>query len=285
MKDIKLFKTRKEYENFVWGEIFTEELIARHPFYRNLIQFVMDARAPIFYYQSDPSEHANFSTYYNFDLIRETYANKTLRSMYFLHDFVHSLFYYPYDMSSVSQEEFNDAIILGEYSASNETEILVHYRIPELRAKVFQDRKIFFDILKDRGVSMLGVQSLFQTRKLIIENDFLDPFFFVKPEDKPIRDLFKTYRGSRAWCKERYEASLKIINPTEYFYEFLTPMNYERVIMSYNRGKHKEEEYQRIVLMNIKLAFTVLGFENPPQSFRECFEKLSFLEGQVMFKK
>ncbi len=283
MKKIKLFKTKKEYEDFIWSEIFTEKLIAEHPFYRNLIQFVLDARSPIFYYQSGASEHSNFSTYYNFQLIRETYTSETLRSMYFLHDFVHALFYYPYDMSSVTQEEFNDVIILGEYAASNETEILIHYRIPGIRQKVFQDIKIFFDALKERAIPMPPVQSLLQVRKSIIETDILDPFFFVKPEDRPIRETFKTYRGNKAWCKERYEASLKIKNPTEYFYEFLTPINYERVISSYHTTAD-QKEYERLILMNMRLAFSVLGLDNPPESFAECFLKAHLLEGKVMFQ-
>lgn len=284
MKNIQLFKTKQEYENFVLNEVFKEKLITSNEFYRNLIQFVIDAKSPIFYHQSDPSEHANFSGYYNFELIRKTYDNPTLQSMYFLHDFTHLLFYYPYDMSSVSQEEFDDVIILGEYAASNETEIFIHYRIPDIRKKIFQNRKIFFDVLKENGVAKPPVEAMFKTRKLIIETDILDPFFFTKPEDEFLRQEFKTYRGSKPWCKERYTESLKLKNPEEYYYKFLTQLNYERIINSY-KSSSAQAEYERNVLINIKLVFALMGLENPPQSFPECLDKIEELEGKVMFKK
>ncbi|MDA2922746.1 hypothetical protein MYX07_05795 [Patescibacteria group bacterium AH-259-L07] len=283
MRNIQLFKTKQEYENFVFNEIFKEKLIVQHLFYRNLIQFVIDARAPIFYHQSDKSEHANFSTYYNFELTRDTYTSPTLQSMYFLHDFTHMLFYYPYDMSSVTQEEFDDAVIMGEYAASNETEIFIHYRIPEIRKRIFQNKKIFFDILKERGIPRPTVQALFKLRRLIIETDILDSLFFHRPDDKPILATFKSYRGNKAWCKQRYNQSLKIKNPTEYFYKFLTPANYERVITSYN-SYTSQEDYERTILMNMRLFFAVLGLKNPPISFEECFEKVMLLEGKAMFK-
>src|SRR3989344_482277 len=141
MRNIQLFKTKKEYEAFVFGKIFKEKLIVEHPFYRNLIQFVVDSKAPIFYDQSDVSEHANFSNYYNFQLICETYPNPTQETMFFLHDFTHMLFPYPYNVSAVSEHEFAEAIIAHEYAASNESEILLHYRVPEIRAKVFLDKR------------------------------------------------------------------------------------------------------------------------------------------------
>ena len=45
MKGISLFRRKDEYEDFVWTEIFKEPLIKLNPFYRSLIQFVMDAKA------------------------------------------------------------------------------------------------------------------------------------------------------------------------------------------------------------------------------------------------
>ena len=74
MRAIRFFADKRDYEEFVFGEIVGEALLRDHPFYRRLVQFVLDAKAPLFYRQSDPSEHANFSAYYNFILMRETEA-------------------------------------------------------------------------------------------------------------------------------------------------------------------------------------------------------------------
>src|SRR5262249_26011209 len=162
--------------------------------------------------------------YYNFVLVRETYTNPTLRSMYFLHDFAHMLFYYPHDMTSVAQAEFDETVIAGEYAASNETEILAHYRVPGLRERVLQDRRIFFDPLNERGVAQPSVPSLGHLRRWLVETDHLDPYFFQKPEDEPVRATLKSYRGNGAWCKKRFEETLKLPHPTEFYFRFLTPL-------------------------------------------------------------
>ncbi|MBI2637428.1 MAG: hypothetical protein HYW88_00875, partial [Candidatus Sungbacteria bacterium] len=94
----------------------------------------------------------------------------------------------------------------------------------------------------------------------------------------------KSYHGSNAWCKERFQASIKLKNSEEYFYKFLTPLNYERTLTGYERVAD-EEEYQRNILKNMRLAFTLVGFENAPETFEECFEKAPLLEGKVLFPK
>jgi hypothetical protein len=80
-----------------------DRALIENTFYRNLVQFVIDAKAPLFYEMTDASEYANFSAHYNFVLIRDHYANNALRGLYFLHDFTHMLFYYPHDLSSVTE--------------------------------------------------------------------------------------------------------------------------------------------------------------------------------------
>ncbi len=180
---------------------------------------MLDAKAPIFYWQSDRSEHANFSAYYNFVLVRETYTNPTLRAMYFLHDFAHLLFYYPHDMASVTPREFEESVIVSEYAASNETEILAHYRVPGLRAKVLQDRRILYDILREGGVSQPPVSSLLDLRRLLVETDGLDCFFFLGAADEPVRQLLKSYATANgAWCKRRFTEIRKLANPSEYHF-------------------------------------------------------------------
>jgi hypothetical protein len=283
VRDVRLFRTKHDYEAFVRDEIVSERLLSEHPFYARLIQFVIDAKAPVFYRQTDPSEHANFSAYYNFVLARETYTNPTLRSMYFLHDFAHMLFYYPHDMTSVGQAEFDDTVIAGEYAASNETEILAHYRVKGLRERVLQDRRIFFDLLRERGVAQPSVASLGHLRRWLVETDHLDPYFFQKPEDEPVRATLKGYRGNGAWCKKRFEETLKLPHPTEFSYRFLTPVNYERVLSTYESSS-TQADYERTVLMNVRLAFALLRLERPPRAFGECLERVSELEGKVFFR-
>ena len=266
----------------MFTDIVREPLIAGHPFYRRLIQFVLDSKAPLFYVESDPVEYRNFSAYYHFVLDRRNYADETIRSMYFLHDFTHMLFYYPHDVSAVTQEEFDEAVILSEYAASNETEVLIHYRIPGLREKVFRDQRIFVDLLRERGIGQQPpVHSLLHLRKTLIERDVLDPFFFQDPRDLPVRSTLKSYAGNGAWCKQRMREIRRLKNPTEYFYRFLTPVNYERVLSTYESAA-TQETYESVTLRNVRLAFELLGLDNPPATFSECIERIGELEGRIL---
>lgn len=283
MKNIKLFQTKKEYENYVFDQLIKDPLLAQDGFYKNLIQFVIDTKTPIFYEQSDESEYANFSAYYNFILIRDNYANDTMRGMYFLHDLTHLVFYYPYDISSVNQAEFDEAIILNEYTASNETEVFVHYRIPELRQKILQDRRIFFDVLKARAIPKPTPRSLLFLRKALIETDDLDTYFFTDSAYQIIKKQYKSYRGNRAWCKARFIEIRKFKNPTEYFYPFLTTNNYERVLSNYI-STTTEQDYQKNILKNFRLAFELMGIDDLPESFEDCFKKVELLEDKILVK-
>lgn len=282
MKDIQIFRRKEEYEDFVWTEIFKEPLIKSHPFYRNLIQFVLDAKAPVFYSQTDPSEYANFSAYYNWVLRRDTYTNPTMESMYFLHDFAHMLFDYPYDMTSVTPEEFEETVISNEYAASNETEILAHYRVPGLRELVLTDRRIFYDTLRDMGIMQPPVRQLLEMRRQLVETSNLD-FLFPKHEDAPVMAQLKSYRGNRAWCKTRFE-QVVALNPTEYFFWALRPFNYERVLVNY-KSTSTQENYERTLLKTTRVMHAVMGLDDPPKNFAACFDSVRELEDRVMLKQ
>lgn len=281
MKDIQLFRSKKEYEDFVWTVIFKEPLIKFHPFYRSLIQFVLDAKAPVFYSQTDPSEYANFSAYYNWVAMRDTYTNPTMESMYFLHDFAHMMFDYPYDLSSVSTEEFEETVIMNEYAASNETEIMAHYRIPGLRDLMLKDRRIFYDTLRSMGVPQPPVRQLLEMRRQIVESSNLD-FLFPKAEDAPVIKQLKGYRGNKAWCKTRFE-QVMALNPTEYFFWALRPYNYERVLANY-QSTSTQENYERTLLKTVRVMFAVIGLSNPPKDFAACLDRVHELDGRVMLQ-
>ena len=283
MQDLRIHGTRREYEEYVRDFVFAEPLLTEHPFYSRMIRFVIDVKAPIFYRQSAPSEHASFSVYYNFVLLREGYANTTMRAMYFLHDFAHALFHYPHDVSSVTQGEFDESVIAGEYAASNETEVLAHWRIPGLRERVLQDRRILWDILAERGVTQPSPHELRALRRALVETDDLDPFIFVQPKDEPVRMQLKSYRGNGAWCKQRFERIRALPAPAEFFYPFLTTSGYERSIGAYE-STCGQAEYERTTLRNLRMAFALVGQQDAPRSFGECLERVRELEGRMLLE-
>lgn len=294
MRNIRLLRRKQDYDDYMFAKFFPERLVEEHPFYRNLIQFVLDAKAPIAYWPDDLSERNNMSIYYNFLMFRDEYYWESLpfaqaqamESLYALHEFCHMLFYYPYDLTSVSEREFTEIIVLGEFAASNETEILVHYREPRLRSKIFPERRLFVDMLRERDVPQPTPQNLFELRRLIIETSVLDRILFTGPEDQSVLATFKSYQSNRRFCKDFFDQVRSVEGAEEYYFRFLTRDNYERVLANYHRGRlGSQEEYERLVFMNMRLAFAVLGLADPPRTFEECFEKVRELDGRAMFSQ
>src|SRR4051794_40458749 len=103
MRDLVFFDRKADYDNFLCNEVLAEVGTWDCPFYDNLIQFVLDQRAPIFYRISDPSEHFAFSGAYHFETRRERYPNKTREALFWMHDFAHLLFPFSHDLYDISE--------------------------------------------------------------------------------------------------------------------------------------------------------------------------------------
>jgi hypothetical protein len=71
-------------------------------------------------------------------------------------------------------------------------------------------------------------------------------------------------------------------NQTEFFYPFLTPASYERVLSGY-RSIATQVDYEHTVLRNVRLAFALLRVDKAPATFDECIERVAPLEGRVLF--
>jgi len=118
-------------------------------------------------------------------------------------------------------------------------------------------------------------------RRLLIETGSLN-FLFPKPEDAAVITQLKSYSGNRAWCKTRFKQVVDL-NPTEYFFWALRPLNYERVLMNYQTTS-TQENYERTVLKTVRIMCAVMSLETLPRNFEECFELIGNLEDRVMLK-
>lgn len=154
MHNIIIPETAEGYIEDINRRAFPDPGLRGHNFYRRLIGWVIDHRTPLLYEQNYDNEYTNFSINFNWLLVRN-YSDTTLgapdtiATMYTLHEFTHMTHYLPVELSEVSAEDYAEAFTASEYRASNETEILIHYRIPELRKLVFEGMKIAFDCLRN----------------------------------------------------------------------------------------------------------------------------------------
>lgn len=300
MRDLTFYPTYRGYrtavrERFEWSFL-------RHPFYNNLINYIINTRAPIFYTISDPSEHFAFSGAYHFETKRERYPNKFRENLFWIHDFTHLLFPYYHDVYNVSEYEFTNTFIYQERLASTETEVFAYYRIPELREKVFPDEKLYYDVIRERQCFGPAYQSRpwmdpletgwnghrkpnavdFLTHRNALVND--DAYGEAELGDYPeILAFFRRWRTlTPKWCGQRYKSMVGKRLPTMHF-ERLNAGNYEARIENYSEVGN-QDDYERITLFNLNRAFAMLGWEDGPTRWRHAPDALNQLEGAVFFK-
>lgn len=151
MRDLEFFKTKREYEDHIWNNVFTEPWVRDTPFYRNLVSYIIDMRTPIFYTVSDAAEHFAFSGAYYFETRRQRYPDSNREQLFWLHDFTHMLFPYSHDVYEIPESLFLQDFWYQERIASSETEVMSYYRVPGLREKVFPDEKLWYDVIRERG--------------------------------------------------------------------------------------------------------------------------------------
>lgn len=298
MRDLEFFPTHTEYVDHLWSDVFTEPWVAETPFYANLVHFVADHYAPIFYKQTDRSEHFAFSGAYHFETRRQRYPNKARECLFWLHDFTHMLFPYAWDVYNVSERDFLEQFRYQEWLASSETEVFAYYRVPGLRNLVFEDEKLYYDVIRERGTygqrlkqhsakTKPDVVDFLAHRRLLVMNDeYGQDELGEFPE---ILAFFQQWRTlTPKWINGRYR-SLAGKRIHEFPWRRLNGENYERIISEYDADARpsedaREHDYKQHVMANVVAAYDLLGWDNPPTRWRHIPEALSELEGAVFFK-
>jgi hypothetical protein len=300
MRDLEFFPTYTEYVEHLWNDVFTEPWVAETSFYANLIHFVADHYAPIFYTQTDRSEHFAFSGAYHFETRRQRYPDKNRECLFWLHDFTHMLFPYAWDVYNVSERDFLEQFRYQEWLASTETEIFAYYRVPGLRERVFPNEKLYYDVIQERGSwgdpQLVGhalsdvkpdtTAFLGHRRRLVLDDAYGERELGEFPE---ILAFFQKWRTlTPKWINERYR-SLAGKRIHEFPWRRLNGENYERIISKYDANARpsedaREHDYRSHTMANVVAAYDLLGWDNPPTRWRHIPDALGELEGAVFFK-
>ncbi len=294
MKNFQFFDTVEEYENYIFSHVFRTREFKSNPFYKGLIQFVIDNRAPIFFEQSAPEEFSHFTQYFNFVLDRgDYYKNDFVRDMYFAHDFTHMLFRNPLSpRANMTFESFTEIMNVNEWVASNETEIFTYYRIPEMREKSL-DYTIMYDLLKFAGRHKKpSANEMLDFRQRIIfstpGDDVIGLMNQHPDEEKVLGYLRKFRKNNAAWCKLWYE-NLPTIDRS-YSEERLTlpVLEYECILEEYHPSiigaEERQRRYQINIFKNVKSIMALLNFPKSytPLFFSHCKQALAECEGMVV---
>jgi hypothetical protein len=288
MRNLEFFASKGDYEHHIWSTVFTEPWVRQTPFYRNLVQYIMDWRTPIFYTVSDSSEHFAFSGAYYFETRRTRYPNRTREQLFWLHDFTHMLQDFWYQ----------------ERIASSETEVLAYYRVPGLRERVFPDEKLWYDVIREQGwavpypgakdrIPITGDQKPDAARFLDyrIRIQMEDEFGQQELGDHPeiLKFIQKWRRLTPNWISKRYRsvAGMRVEAP-QYPRNF-TAENYEAKISNYHReqiqrARADQGQYERNIMANVRMAYDLLQWEGKPERWRHIPEAIDRLEGAVLFK-
>jgi hypothetical protein len=297
MRDLEFFDEHEAYVDHLWTDVFTESWVFDSDFYRNLVLFVADHYAPIFYTQTDRSEHFAFSGAYHFETRRVQYPNRSRECLFWLHDFTHMLFPYAWDVYRKSEAEFLEDFRYQEWIASTETEVFAYYRVPGLRDKVFPDEKLYYDVITERGnygqdgwytlgdatVKPDASDFLHHRKLLVLDDEYGQAELGEFPE---ILGFFQKWRSlTPKWINERYHTLAGMRIP-DFPWRRLNVSNYERVITEYEPQSReiRQHDYEKHVMANVQAAYALLNWDHPPIKWRHIPEALAELEGAVFFK-
>ncbi len=286
MRNINIPRTVEQYNADIAERAFPDEQIRNNDFYRRLIGWVAVNRTPLLYEQDHSDEYSNLSINFNWLLLRD-YSRTTLGrpetilTMYALHEYAHMTNWLPTRLNEVSAEQYSDEFARSEYRASNETEILIHYRMPELREKVFPGMKISADIMKERGIPQLPSDLLNKIRPILIEHDELDPFLGDDPDVVTALQRMKKFNGNHRWSQDHFNQIRRFFTDESLPQgQGLIDKEYESVISKYDRSL-TQEDYERNVIRNVRFAFGMCGESIPPiGTFEEARERAKELEGR-----
>lgn len=286
MKSLHIPPTAEAYQEDILARAFPDERIVQNDFYRRLIGWVMDVRTPLLYEQTHPDEYTNLSINFNWLLLRDYCQTKfgaepTVRSLYSLHEFTHMTHWLPTRLDLVSAAEYAEQFTGSEYRASNESEILAHYRIPELRGVVFPGMRLAVDMMKARGIARPPSQLLGHARALLVEHREFDGVVADDPAARPILDRLKYYGGNRAWARRHYEhIRERFSDPSLPQSDGLTDAEYESTIAGYEPNLN-QTQYEANVIRNVRFAFAMCGQPVPfIANFKQALAAAEALEGR-----
>lgn len=282
MKNIIIHKNLEDYKRFIRDNIVINREFYENDFYRGLIDFIIDNRTPIFFYPSKDYEYAHFTQYFNWVLIRDNYDNSYIKDLYFLHDFVHMVFFNPLNPRVFSVEEFRNISVSNERVAANETEIFVYYRLPELRNRTFKFH-ILYDYLRARYKNIPEVEEVEILRTKLIEGKKV-PYFLNNRDGKRIVAFLRRFKdNNKLWAKLWWSNFPQ--NRSKYLKNqiSLPPLDYERFLRNY-RPSLTQEGYEKNIIRNITLGLEMLGKKNFPGDNEDVNKYLSLFENKIFME-
>lgn len=266
MRNISIPPTPEAYREEISAQAFPDSTLTDHPFYQGLISWVSDNHTPLLYEQTHPDEYTNFSINFNWLLLRD-YAKTelgepdTIQTMYALHEFAHMTFPLPTNLDQITPEEYAEAFTESEYRASNETEIAIHYRIPDLRSMILAGTRTIIDTLRDHKIPELEPDALADFRATVIETNALDDLF-ATPDDAPVLNRLKSYTGNRPWARHRYD----ILRP------LVAGLDLPRATGLSNKGYNSlaayssqmdQQTYESHIIRNVRYGYIMCGLMPP----------------------
>ena len=286
MKHLTIPETAAAYQADLMQRAFPDEQITQNDFYRRMIGWVVDNRTPLLYEQTHEGEYANFSINFNWLLLRD-YSQTTLgpeqtiSTLYALHEASHMTEWLPTRLGELPADQYAEQFTSSEYRASNESEILAHYRVPGLRSVAFSGMRLAVDLMKERGIAQPPSQQLAQVRALLVESDTYDHLAGTDPEAQAELARIKQFNGNRRWARRHFaDIQQRFTDPSLPLGYGLTNDTYESTIAAYE-PQLTQARYEANVIRNVRFAYGMCSQPLPRiANFEGALAAAAALEGQ-----
>lgn len=271
--------------------LFPEKLIRNHKFYSVIIRWVLQEKRPIFFHPDTEAERVAFTGPYQIIPVPKrsgNYLNESFFTLFMMHEFVHNLSSYAKSIRELSAKNFADEYKRNERLASNATEVLIYYDIPQLREKVRDVLSfvIWYDVLVAQGHTQRpNVQELDAIREAWLENECFNWLFNTIPGCEGLLKFMDRWRnGNDPYWKKYLRRLLELSDMPELSTLTLNPLTYEAQIRCYGENEMysrapSQLEYERAQLHHVRLLYAIRGRKDEaPRSFAELLERVDELD-------
>lgn len=288
-RKVPIVRSFEQYRKSAKATLFPHPVFDA-PILSNLIDWVLYNCAPIFYWPYNEQERlAYLGCYHIIPAVHPRgpyvgthgrYLDPVIVGLTSLHEFAHNLFNYPYSLADLTSASFNRQMEEREWAASNFSEVICYYLVPELE-KLTRDaffRPSWYDRLQEMGITVMPkISQLQQWRESWIKDPEVWENVWAPGEKYAgLRSYMKRFvDGNEDFNTSRFQRLMRVKGFVDPGIPALSHISYLSALEGFTPppAEFAQKNYERLQLFHIQLLYHFLGLPDPPQDFEEAVQR------------
>ncbi len=290
MQKVPVFTDFKTYRLWARKNLFPHPVFKQNKQFSNLIDSVLYNRCPLFYWPEFEDERISYLGCYGIMPIvhpkgpylgyGNRYSDPVITGLTHSHEFFHSLFIYPRSLNDMTEVGFNELMQDAEAGASNGSEVVIYYMIPEL-ADLTKDaffRPGWYDRLIEMGFEEMPKLDVLHSwrRGWIANREIWEPIFTPGEKYDGLRNYMRRFvLGNEDFNVKRLHQLLNLEGFYDPGFPGWNPNSYLQNLVNFTPDPPEvaQVNFERRQLLHWQLLYRLLGKENLPKTFMEACQR------------